>query len=207
MNNLSADRIKVGILHAEPLMAAGLIHSLGGEADFDLSTDAGEWNAANVVVTDLSTGLRLAKEIRVNLKDSTHARLLVVTAHDREYEVRRAMESGIHGYILASCDALELVRSVRVVGRGARYLSTTVASRIADNMTHEALTARESDVLTLLARGQCNKSIAKNLAISLGTVKVHVKAIMAKLQATSRTHAVSVALTRGLVHDEAASPH
>jgi DNA-binding NarL/FixJ family response regulator len=70
---------------------------------------------------------------------------------------------------------------------------------MADSLTREALTAREAEVLDLLACGQCNKSIARQLDIAVGTVKAHVKAIMAKLDASSRTQAVSVAAQRGLV--------
>ena len=84
---------------------------------------------------------------------------------------------------------------------GSRYFSTAVAQTIADGMGREALTPRESDVLDLLVDGHCNKAIAQSLAIAVGTVKAHVKAILEKLGARSRTHAVVVAAARGLILD------
>ena len=192
----------VHIDHAEPLIAAGALHALHAQPGIDVRpTDTG---TADVVIADYRSGLRLAAEARTRLPRpgrQAPARLMVVTVHDREHEVRQALESGVHGYLLTSCHTEELVRCVRALGDGARYLCMTVAQRMADSLTRESLTSREVDVLRLLARGQCNKAIATDLDIAVGTVKAHVKAIMGKLDARSRTHAVTVAAGRGLVHD------
>jgi DNA-binding NarL/FixJ family response regulator len=110
-----------------------------------------------------------------------------------------AMEHGVHGYLLLSSPVDELVAGVRTLLAGSRYICIPVARRMADSLMRERLTARESDVLQLLARGLCNKSIANRLGIAIGTVKYHVKAIMGKLEASSRTHAASIAAERGLV--------
>ena len=200
MKAMSMDQIKVKVLHSEPLIAAGVAYSLAPEVGVDVvASDAHRWEDADVVVTDLPTGLRLAEEIRVRPALRSSPRLLILAAHDREAEVRRALECGVHGYLLASCGTDELVHGVRTVGTGSRYMSVAVATRVAESMCRDRLTAREFEVLRLVAKGQCNKSIARQLEISIGTVKAHVKAILAKLDATSRTHAASVAVTRGLV--------
>ncbi|RZA34551.1 MAG: response regulator transcription factor [Lysobacteraceae bacterium] len=80
-----------------------------------------------------------------------------------------------------------------------RYLSESMTRSVADSLTRESLTGRETDVLQLLAQGCCNKSIARKLGIGVGTVKTHVKGVMSKLDATARTHAVVVATQRGLI--------
>jgi DNA-binding NarL/FixJ family response regulator len=88
---------------------------------------------------------------------------------------------------------------VTALSQGQRYLAHSVSRRIADSLTRERLTTRETQVLNLLTTGSCNKAIAKELGIAVGTVKVHVKGILEKLDATTRTHAVIVAAQRGLV--------
>jgi DNA-binding NarL/FixJ family response regulator len=113
--------------------------------------------------------------------------------------VRGALEQGVHGYLPLDRGIDEFVHGVRTVARGSRYLAPSTAQCMADSLTREALTAREAEVLDLLACGECNKSIARQLDIAVGTVKAHVKAIMGKLDASSRTQAVSVAAQRGLV--------
>ena len=206
MTSTPLPRLQVFIAHAEHLIAAGVTYAFEREAGVELlrndSTEACTRARADVIVTDYVDGMRLAAELRSRGHAPQHAcRLMVVTNHDREYEVRQAMEAGIHGYVLASCHTDELVRCVRALGMGSRYISLAVAQRMADSMSREALTAREVDVLRLLVRGQCNKSIANSLDIAVGTVKAHVKAIMGKLDARSRTHAVTVAAERGLVKE------
>ena len=88
-----------------------------------------------------------------------------------------------------------------MLGRGLRYLGLEVSQRMADSLTRETLTARESEVLRLLAAGLCNKSIASRLLIGVGTVKAHVRGIMGKLGASSRTQVVTIAAQRGLVDE------
>jgi DNA-binding NarL/FixJ family response regulator len=122
--------------------------------------------------------------------------------HHREQEVRRALEAGVQGYVLLGCSTIEMVEAVRVVGRGSKYLCLQVAQRMADSLTRENLTERELDVLALLSAGCSNKVIARDLDIAVGTVKAHVKGIMGKLAASSRTQAVTVAAERGLVSVE-----
>jgi two-component system NarL family response regulator len=126
-------------------------------------------------------------------------RILSLTSNEREADIRRAIESGVHGYLLAGGPLHELIDAVRTVGGGMRYMSMSVARRMADSLTRVALTSREAEVLALVATGQPNKVIARRLSISLGTVKSHVSAIMVKLGAASRTEAARIAAARGLV--------
>ncbi|MET0348691.1 MAG: hypothetical protein ABW067_02775, partial [Rhizobacter sp.] len=134
----------VHIDHAEPLIAAGAMHALLAQPGIDVRVSAASRaeDPADVVIADYRGGLRLAAEARLRPPRPgryTASRLMVVTVHDREHEVRQALESGVHGYLLTSCHTEELVRCVRALGNGARYLCMTVAQRMADSLTRESL--------------------------------------------------------------------
>jgi DNA-binding NarL/FixJ family response regulator len=196
--------LNVLVTHPEPLLAVGLAAALRQQLDIkvfghhDLEP-GGEH--MDVIVTDHSTALRLAGGAHSDPLSRAHTptRVMVVTSSDREQDVRLALQSGVHGYLLLGCPIDELVAAVRALGRGSRYLCTAVAHRMAESLTRQSLTARESEVLRLVALGQCNKVIARTLDIAIGTVKAHLTAIMGKLDAQSRTQAASIAAQRGLV--------
>ena len=190
----------VHILHTDPVMTAGLHAILADRQEWRVSTHLSQPEArqvARVLVADYDTGLALARQ-------PEHAGLrrpsvLIVTQLDKEWEVRLAMDAGVHGYVLQSCSQDELLKAVASLAQGQRYLSESVTRSVADSLSRETLTGRETDVLQLLAEGCCNKSIARKLGIGVGTVKTHVKGVMSKLDATARTHAVVVATQRGLI--------
>ncbi len=126
---------------------------------------------------------------------------LVFASIGREWEVRHAMRLGVRGYLLQGCPVDELMLGVARVASGFGFLGRSVAQCMAEGMMHAALTLREREVLALLAEGLCNKAIARDLGIALGTVKTHVKSVLDKLGATTRTHAVVLAAKRGLLAD------
>lgn len=195
----NTQRARVLVLHRESIVAFGLSATLSSQPGIDVQQGIGSETSADrfdVVVCDHDTGVALAQPARTR---NDGPRVLVLTAQSSERAVRQALERGVHGYVLLDSPIDELLQGVQAVCRGQRFLSPAVAQRMADSLTHEALTSREYEVLTLLAAGQCNKSIARQLQIAVGTVKAHVKAIMGKLDASSRTQAVSVAAQRGLV--------
>jgi DNA-binding NarL/FixJ family response regulator len=190
----------VHIVHPDAAMAAGLQAILSEQPDFRVTTHARQPEAqagARVLVTDYVTGITLARQ-----QDRGYAGtacVLIVSQLDKECEVRSAMDSGVHGYLLQSTSTEELVNAVRYLSQGQRYLCRSVMRTVADSLTRETLTCREKEVLQLLAEGCCNKLIARRLGIGVGTVKTHVKGVMSKLDATARTHAVVVAAQRGLI--------
>jgi DNA-binding NarL/FixJ family response regulator len=200
--NPHPSRQRILVAHPEPLFAVGIAAALREQPAFDVlasACDAGLYSGAegDIVVTDYEGGLSLAQDARRH--GPMRCRILVMTLFGRERDVRAAMEAGVHGYLLLSCSIEEMSLAARTLARGERYLSFEVAQKMADSLTHDALTARESDVLQLLARGHCNKSIARDLDITVGTVKGHLRAIFGKLQATSRTQAIGIAARRGLI--------
>jgi DNA-binding NarL/FixJ family response regulator len=123
----------------------------------------------------------------------------VVSQVDSEMNVRRALECGVSGYLPQSCQPDQLIDATLALARGQRYLERSVAQRLADAMTQDLPTPREIDVLRLMAIGLCNKAISSELNIAVGTVKAHIKALLQKLEAATRTEAADVARRRGLL--------
>jgi len=200
----TSQNLRVLVLHKESIVATGLCSTLDAQPGIDVLQGIGSETSVDlfdVVVCDYETGLALSQPPRSRSIGPSRegSRVLVFTALSNERAIRQALEQGVHGYVLVDSPAEELLKGVIAVSRGQRFLSRTVSQRMADSLTRETLTSRESEVLLLLAAGECNKSIARELQIAVGTVKTHVKAIMAKLDANSRTQAVSVAAQRGLV--------
>jgi len=197
MSAMLSNRPNVSVSHPDPLIAIGLATALGQRDSLNVYAKGDPPPAGtriDVVLTNYEEGLQLAKA-----PGTKPARIMVLASQEREQEVRRALESGVHGYIMLGCGVEEVVTGIRALSEGRRYLCMAAAQRIADSMSRETLTSRETDVLNLLADGFCNKAIAKELDIAVGTVKAHVKGVLTKLDASSRTQAASIALARGLV--------
>ena len=206
------EQVKVVIAHGDAIVNAGLAALLGANADMRVTVagadaDQASHTGADVVIADHRGGLEIMRRYANGHHGETAARVLIVTQMEREWEVRTAMMAGVHGYLLQNADREQLLTAVRTLSRGLRYLSADLSRCVADSFTRIGLTSRETDVLQLLAQGQCNKSIARELGIGVGTVKTHVKGLFDKLGATARTHAVVLATRRGLVGDGAASQH
>jgi len=127
------------------------------------------------------------------------ARVIMLTTSDGDGDIQRAMRAGASGYILKSMHMDELLNVIRSVHSGRRYIPPEVAARLAEHLGDDDLTARELDVLRLIRDGNRNKQIADQLSISENTVNFHIKNLMDKLQANDRTHAVTIALRRGLL--------
>jgi DNA-binding NarL/FixJ family response regulator len=197
-------RTRVQIAHCDAIVSAGLAALLGDNADMQVVHDIAQ---ADVLILDHKGALEHMRRCADAPHQEHRARVLIVTQLEREWEVRTAMMAGVHGYLLQSCQADQLLAAVRTLSRGMRYLSADLSRCVADSFTRIGLTNRETDVLQLLAQGQCNKSIARELGIGVGTVKTHVKGLFDKLGATARTHAVVLATRRGLVGDGTASQH
>jgi DNA-binding NarL/FixJ family response regulator len=113
--------------------------------------------------------------------------------------VLRALKAGARAYLLKSLLRKELVETIRAVHAGQKRIVPAVAADLAEHATDDALSPREVDVLRLIAGGNANKAIASQLSITEETVKGHVKNILSKLAASDRTHAVTIALKRGII--------
>jgi DNA-binding NarL/FixJ family response regulator len=127
------------------------------------------------------------------------ARVIMLTTSDSDGEIQRALRAGAAAYILKSMPKDELLAVIRSVHSGKRHVPPEVAARLAEHLGEEDLTARELEVLRLIHDGYRNKQIADQLSIAETTVNFHIKNLVAKLGANDRTHAVAIALRRGLL--------
>jgi DNA-binding NarL/FixJ family response regulator len=208
MNCQSPRRANVLVMHPDPILSAGLVAALRQHPSFEVFVHGVDnlgigGPEVDVVIADYGNAMRLTESApRVSFGLRGDARILALTPNDREADIRRAIEAGVHGYLLVGGPLDELVDGVKSVASGLRYMSMSVAQRMADSLTRATLTSRETEVLRLVATGQPNKAIARQLSIELGTVKSHMSAIMGKLGANSRTHAVRIATARGLVEEQ-----
>jgi DNA-binding NarL/FixJ family response regulator len=191
--------VKVAVFHSEPLIAIGIASALCREHGIEAVSDRLEGDVLDefdVVIADYAAALSFVESApRAN-------NLAILATRLRECEVQHALELGIRGYVLRTCPLGELVQCVRMVAAGSRFLSRDVSACIAGTFARAALTAREIQVLELLSRGSCNKTISRRLDVALGTTKAHIKSIFAKLDVSSRTEAALVAVRRGLVTDQ-----
>lgn len=197
------------VVHEDCLVAAGLVAVLRTCPNLlvrhtdcaTIDTSLGEGDSAerhDVVVADYRSAMAWLSAGSASAGRQRHMKVLVLTPVIRESEVRTALRLGARGYLQQGCAAEEVIDGVQLVAIGSTFLSRAASQCIADGMTYEPLTAREREVLNLIIEGLCNKAIARELGISLGTVKTHVKGVLEKLGATTRTHAVAVAGKRGL---------
>ena len=207
---LQGDKVHVLIAHGDAIVNAGLAALLGAHADMQITVVGAEqataYSGADVIILDHRSGMEHMRRSAAAHHGDSQPRVLIVTQLEREWEVRTAMMAGVHGYLLQNSDSEQLLTAVRTLSRGTRYLSADLSRCVADSFTRIGLTSRETDVLQLLAQGQCNKSIARELGIGVGTVKTHVKGLFDKLGATARTHAVVLATRRGLVGEAYLNP-
>lgn len=201
----------VTVAHENAVIEAGLRHILGSWPEFEIqpSVDSNQFAAAqagtsDVLILDHESGIAWAKNHPLG---SAHCKVMVVAMTGQEADVRIALEVGIRGYVLIGCSADDIVNAARAVAAGRRHLCSAATLRMADSLSQPTLTLRESEVLALVFRGLNNKEVARLLDISVGTVKSHMRGLLAKLGARCRTEALWIASQRGLITrpDEATS--
>lgn len=142
-------------------------------------------------------GIEVTREIR---KEFPEARIIALTSYDGDQDIYRALEAGVRGYLLKEMVHTEIVRAIRAVFSGKRFIPSEVTEQLNGFFPEVALTRREVEVLSLVARGFGNKEVGDVLGTAPGTVKAHVQSILSKLGAKDRTHAVTIALRRGIIH-------
>jgi DNA-binding NarL/FixJ family response regulator len=145
------------------------------------------------------TGIEAIAAIRAEFPE---ARLIALSNYEGEEDIYRAIRAGAKAYLFKNVGSSDLISTVTAVHAGQQVLAPDVANRLAERVGAPSLTPRELDVLKEMARGAGNGAIAATLGISQETVKVHVKRILDKLGVDTRTHAISTALQRGIVHLE-----
>lgn len=202
--------IRILVVDDHPVVRDGLAAMLKTQSDFDVTGEADDGEEAlkkvvdcdpDVLLLDLEMpGVDGIETLRRLKEMDVRARTIVFTVFDTDERIVSAMRAGAKGYLLKGAPREDVFRAVRVVYEGGSLLAPAVASRFLDSINDpDALTARQEEVLKLIATGLLNKEIADRLYISERTVKFHVSEILAKLSAGNRTEAVAIATEKGLV--------
>jgi DNA-binding NarL/FixJ family response regulator len=204
------ERISVLCVDDHPLIRKGIASILANEADMLLVAEASTGREAvelfrlhkpDVTLMDLRLpgldGIAATKEIRLEFPQ---ARIIALTSFDGDQEIYQALEAGARGYLLKEMVHTEVLHAIRTVHSGKRLMPPEVAERLSQYFPQIALTPREVEVLGFVAKGLANKEIAGRLGTASGTIKMHIQNILGKLQAADRTHAVTIAFQRGILH-------
>jgi two-component system NarL family response regulator len=209
----SAGRIRVLCVDDHPLVRKGIASIIGNEADIVLAGEAGSGAEAvelyrklrpDVVLMDLRMpGMDGTAAVIMIRREFPDAKVIALTSYDGDQDIYRALEAGVRGYLLKDMVHTDVLRAIRAVYAGNRFVPAEVAERLTESFPQNSLTPREQEVLACVARGLSNKEIAKQLGTAAGTIKIHIQNILQKLQAADRTEAVTLAVRRGILRLDA----
>jgi DNA-binding NarL/FixJ family response regulator len=201
--------IRILLVDDHPLLRDGVAGLIADQSDMELVGEASTGLEAieqfrkyrpDITLLDLQMpemgGIDAIKAIR---EKSPEARIIILTTYQGDAQILSALRSGAQAYLLKSTLRRELLDTIRAVYKGQKRIPSDVAVQLAEHAVDDPLTFRELEVLRLIAAGKANKLIASDLAITEETVKGHVKGILSKLGANDRTHAVTIALKRGII--------
>jgi DNA-binding NarL/FixJ family response regulator len=205
----SPKAIRILTVDDHALLREGIAALVNAESDMRIVAEASNGQQAieqfrlqrpDVTLMDLQMpGLNGIEAIIGIRSEFSNARIIVLTTYLGDVQVLRALKAGARAYVLKGHVHRELLDTIRAVHAGQKRIPPEVAAQLADHAADDDLTAREIDVLRLIASGNANKVIAAELAITEETVKSHVTNILSKLGANDRTHAVTIGLKRGII--------
>ena len=201
--------IRVLTVDDHPMLREGIAAVLASEPDIVLVAEAANGREAieqfrthrpDVTLMDVQmpeiNGIDAIFKIREEFPD---ARIIVLTTYTGDAQAARAFKAGASGYLLKNMVRKELIDTIRAVHAGKKRIPPEIAVEMAEHHGDDALTVREIEVLREVAAGNANKRVAQLLNVTEETVKAHMKSILSKLGANDRTHAVTIALRRGII--------
>lgn len=201
--------IRILTVDDHPLLREGIAAVLANETDMIVVAEAGNGREAveqfrahrpDVTLMDLQMpDMNGTDAILAIRKDYPDAHIIVLTTYSGDAQAVRALKAGASGYLLKNMVRKELVETIRSVHDGKKRVPPEIAVEMAEHHADDALTEREIEVLRELAAGNANKVVALRLCVSEETVKAHMRSILSKLGANDRTHAVTIALRRGII--------
>jgi DNA-binding NarL/FixJ family response regulator len=207
--NANFNLIRILTVDDHPLLRGGIAALVNSQTDMKVVAEASSGREAierfrehrpDITLMDLRMpdmdGIVTMTEI---IRAFPDARIIVLTTYSGDALIVRALKAGAQGYLLKGLLRKELLDTIRSVHGGRKRMSPEAASQVANHAADSSLTLREIDVLQLIAEGNANKVVADRLAITEDTVKAHVRNILSKLGANDRTHAVTIALKRGII--------
>lgn len=205
----SANPIRILIVDDHPLLREGIESLVGKQPDMMVAAEAASGKQAidlfhkhrpDVTLLDMRMpDLDGLKAMTIILGDFPEAKFIVLTTYSGDVQIIRALRAGARAYLLKGLLRKELLDTIRSVYAGRKRIPPEIAVQIADHAGEDNLTAREVEVIQLIAAGNPNKLVADKLSITEDTVKAHVKSILSKLSANDRTHAVTIAIRRGII--------
>lgn len=204
-------QVMIGVLSVDdhPLLREGISALVNAQTDMKLVAEASNGQEAieqfrshrpDVTLMDLQMPEMNGIDAIIGIRsESPNANIIVLTTYAGDVQMLRALKAGARGYVLKGRVRRELLDTIRAVHAGQKRIPPEVAAELANHAGEDDLTAREIEVLNLIAAGNANKEVAGRLRISEDTVKSHIKNILAKLDANDRTHAVTTAVKRGII--------
>ena len=210
MHSHAPQKCRILIVDDHPLLRMGIAAILQASADMTVVAQAGSGEEAirlfsahlpDITLMDLRLPDRSGVEaIRAIRREHPAAQFIVLTTYEGDEDIHQALAAGARGYIIKGMPHYVLLQALRTVHAGGRYLPQPVTRALAARTPSSDLSAREREVLALVAAGKRNREIALALGITEATVKCHVSVILLRLNAQDRTGAVVTALQRGLLH-------
>jgi DNA-binding NarL/FixJ family response regulator len=201
--------IRILVADDHPALRRGLMMIIHDCSDMKVVAEAASGEQAivqyrtyrpDVTLMDVRMGGMSGTEATAAIRrDFPNARIIVLTTYEGDADIQRAIDVGARGYLLKSMTPEQQIAAIRRVHAGHLAIPGQVAAQLAEHFADEHLSPRETEILNLVAAGRRNKQIGQQLGLAEDTVKAHVSSILGKLEASDRTHAVAIAVRRGII--------